>query len=335
MDPDLSPVSSRWPKRALWCGLYAGLALLFSYFYLEINHPYPGATPKRLAYFDAEVPYQFRVLVPAIARLVWEITGAPFDAIYFGILFASTTALLFAFRAYVALFVPAPAVASFSAALLILHPLTWNTSTISPWPLWYPSDIPGILLFQLGLIALARDRLAVYYAIFALASLNRESSCFLAFVFLFTRIGVRPARGIAAHIGAQAALWLTIKLALQLVFDGQPGSLVDVMLRRNLLILEHLAVLDWGPSHTAIFTVFGGIHGLILLAWRGQPAFLKRSLWVLAPFVAGMSVVGNLDELRIYGELIPVVTAPAAVALCHRFGWTSPRIPQGKFSAPE
>ena len=319
-------------QRALWIGLYAALALLYTDFTLESNRPYPGATPTALALFDAEIPYQTRVLVPVIARGAHEVTGATFSAIYFGILWASVLGLLLAFRMYVARFVLAPAFASWSVALLIIQPLAWNYSTISPWPIFYPSDIPGILLFQLGLIALARDRLPVYYASFAIACFNRESAGFLAFVFLFTRIGVTPTRQILTHVGAQAAVWIAIKITLQVVFSDQPGSFVNVMAWRNLLILQHLAVLDWGPSHTAIFTVFGGIYLLIPLAWRDQPVFLRRSLWVVVPYFAGMSVVGNLDELRSYGELIPVLTAPAAYAVCHQFGWTSPRTPQGSAS---
>lgn len=309
-------------KRVLWIGLYVVLALFYTEFTLKSNHPFGRASPSSLALFEAWMPYQARVLVPAIARVVYEVSGATFFTIYFGILWASILGLLLAFRSYLARFVPAPGHASWSTALLIIVPLAWNYSTISPWPVFYPSDIPAILLFQIGLTTLLRNRLFNYYAFFAIACFNRETACFLSFVFLFTRIGVIPTRKLLTHVAAQAALWLAIKITLQIVFSDHEGSVVDVMAQRNLSILKLLVNLCWTQSHTAILTVFGGIYLLIPLAWRDQPRFLKRSLWVVLPFVGGMSIVGNLDELRIYGELIPILSAPAAFALCHRLGWT-------------
>jgi hypothetical protein len=35
--------------------------------------------------------------------------------------------------------------------------------------------------------------------------------------------------------------------------------------------------------------------------------FIRKSIWVSIPFVMGMILVGVVDELRIYGELIPVL----------------------------
>ena len=39
--------------------------------------------------------------------------------------------------------------------------------------------------------------------------------------------------------------------------------------------------------------------------------FFKRLFWVYVPFLAGMSVVGRLQEVRIYSELLPIMVAPA------------------------
>ncbi len=41
----------------------------------------------------------------------------------------------------------------------------------------------------------------------------------------------------------------------------------------------------------------------------------KRLLLILVPFLVGMSIVGVMDEMRIYGEIIPLITASALAAL--------------------
>jgi hypothetical protein len=42
----------------------------------------------------------------------------------------------------------------------------------------YLSDLAAVLFFVTGLICLKRDRLFAHYAVFVLATLNRETSCF-------------------------------------------------------------------------------------------------------------------------------------------------------------
>jgi hypothetical protein len=42
---------------------------------------------------------------------------------------------------------------------------------------------------------------------------------------------------------------------------------------------------------------------------RIKNEFLQRSLWVVFPLFAGMMFVGNIYELRIFGELLPIFLA--------------------------
>ena len=62
---------------------------------------------------------------------------------------------------------------------------------------------------------------------------------------------------------------------------------------------------------------FGYQWALIIVFWRRIPTYLKKQL-ITVPFLLSLIVfVGNIDELRIYGEIIPYVAAAAWV------GWAS------------
>ena len=54
---------------------------------------------------------------------------------------------------------------------------------------------------------------------------------------------------------------------------------------------------------------------LILVSWRRIPAYLKKQLLTVPFLFSLMVLVGNIDEFRVYGELIPYVAAAAWVGL--------------------
>ena len=60
---------------------------------------------------------------------------------------------------------------------------------------------------------------------------------------------------------------------------------------------------------------------LPLVLWRHlvQNKFVKRTLLLLPPFFGIMLVVGVIDELRIYGELIPIVLSAFLLILKELF----------------
>lgn len=118
----------------------------------------------------------------------------------------------------------------------------------------------------------------------------------------------------AVQVLAQGVLWLAIKVMLNRLFVHNPGSFTGGTVHNNWLLLTRV----WHGDLTFIRLlplIMGGTWLLIPLAWRQMPAPLKRLLWIVPAFFAGMSVVGVLDEVRIYNELIPVLLAPALVSL--------------------
>lgn len=69
----------------------------------------------------------------------------------------------------------------------------------------YPYNLPAVLFTTLGLIALYRKQWTLYYVLFAFATLNRETSYFLAFVYLAVSFGQEKPSSTLRHLTAQTS----------------------------------------------------------------------------------------------------------------------------------
>jgi hypothetical protein len=69
---------------------------------------------------------------------------------------------------------------------------------------------------------------------------------------------------------------------------------------------------------------FGG--SLLVLPWilRRQPSYVRRSLLVIFPVVGVVLFRGVIDEVRVYGELIPVVFTPVVYFIARELGGVRP-----------
>jgi hypothetical protein len=283
----------------------ACVSLLFAYTYFQMTAN-PDAELAALAHGEGVRPFQYRVLVPFIAGVIETATHVKLHRIYALLTIVATFSALVAFRRYLRLFLPE----NFSSlfALLLIYPIFWNYAVLSGN--YNPADIPAVLFFTLGLTAIYRRQLALFYVIFLVSTFNRETSCFLTFAFIFYNLKDGPVVKTLLHAAAQLAIWLAIKALLANIFSANPGyPIFQNAIPNNIEFFGKLLRLH-PPSVFKIF-VFGFIWTLIPFGWRRLPLFLRRTLWVCVPFLAGMSIVGVLSEVRIYSELIPILLAPA------------------------
>lgn len=293
--------------------IYAAFSLLFTLVYLRLTFTIEQQPLPALATFQAQTPFQYRILMPLLVRALHLLLPLKYTMLFHLLVPCFTFAMLVAFRNYLALFFPA----GFSrfAALALLYPLFWNYGPLCR--LFYPADVPAIFFFILGLIFLRKQQWTAYYPLLILATLNRETSCFLIFAFLLTQWGRERPGQLAAHLLLQSVIWLSIQYSLRVIFRHNLGAgTFENHWAANLTVLgEIFSFFTHGRINLhgtfALLGNFGWIWILIPLAWREQPLFFKRLLWIVIPFCAGMSVVGNLDEVRLYNELLPILTAPA------------------------
>lgn len=302
-----------------WEPWWAALGLALSYvaarfaFNVETMH----ATLQEFTDGEALLPFQYRALVswgvrglaegiPALRTVDLRLLYAPFE---FGAAVGAYAALAYLLRV-----LGRSSGTSRRAALGMFALLALNLA--APWrhnSIYFPYDTPSVAFFTLGLAFLVGGRMSAFYVLFVLATLNRETTCFLTMAYVALAAGNERTERIAGHVVTQTALWVAVKVGLSALYAGNlpldqnTGALFSGMIVRSTWILTSVP----GIVYIALVTM-GGLAGVaFLLRHRVTDTRVRRLVWIIPPFLAGMAIVGEMMEVRIYSELIPLV----AVAL--------------------
>lgn len=287
---------------------FLGFAASFAYYYgiLRMRRPeWEHARFDALLAGNAPTPFQYRGLFPWIYGGIRE-TGIPLPLIAtskdycFVVETLATFCLLLSFRHYMSRILPINAarqVALLPALVLPFHYLLPRFLCS-----YYIYDTPSVLFMTLGLILLYDRRWRLYYPLFAVATLNRETTCFLIAGYLLSALGKERYRRIGIHVLAQAAVWTAIKLSLAYAFRRNPGGIFWYRLEWNLSALTdhgHLVYVLSSLGYTWLF---------VLPYWRKIGNRFVRRVTLVAPvhFLA-MLLVGKISEVRIYGEMMPIM----------------------------
>ena len=308
-------------KKPYFYLIFISSALVLSYFFMQMrfsfNQENPAATLAALAKGSAAKPFQYRALIFWIADFFIRHKLLPLTFLYDFFKLTEMLSLFFlviVFRWYLSLFFKEKKISSL-LSLSIFYVLPFNFLLPRVLPLYYPYDIPSILFFTLGLGLLYKKNWLLYYPLFVIASLNRETACFLTFVYLFTAYKVEKPAKIACHCLAQLALWLAIKGVLYQLYLHNPGPNVFerchvgtniTHLSTNIAFFMHLR------DYPFFFSNFGFIWIPVIFYLKAiREPFVKRALFVFFPFFIGMMYVGNIYEIRIFGELVPLFLTAA------------------------
>jgi hypothetical protein len=124
-------------------------------------------------------------------------------------------------------------------------------------------------------------------------------------ICIFVLFGKGKFRDLTIHGLLQILIWISIKILLYHLFIANFGDGVF----EKTHFLDNIEYLKQFKNYPFLFS------GAILFVWLPtlvfsgliKNEFIRKSIWVSIPFVIGMIFVGVVDELRIYGELIPVL----------------------------
>ena len=298
--------------------LFLAAALILSLhtvpYELRVCFPPPdhgSDSPESLVAGVASTPYQYRVLVPWLVRAALDARLIQPDGQMAAFAIIQTIVLVllaFAFRSYLSLFIK-DRVLSSVMALTLYAVLPFNYFNLP----YYPYDIPSVLFFTVGMLLIYQRRWWLFYPLFAAATLNRETSIFLTVVTVLVLYDQYRPRILALLAGSQLAIWLAIKSALWVIYQEnrwmgyglyQFQLKVNVATLRDYPIKGFIALATWGCLWLAVVIWRRRIHDVLL----------ERTLWTVPVFIAGMFFVGFVIELRIYGEVLPIVLAAFWVA---------------------
>jgi hypothetical protein len=176
----------------------------------------------------------------------------------------------------------------------------------------YPYDLPSLALLFAAFAAFLRQRHATMLALFALASLSRETSLLLiAVAALWPWPPSRPARiARLAQLAAMAALWLAAYTCVHTLYAanprestamgqiGTPGGMV-IELGNNWQDLRD------PYSWPALLSIFSFLWVPVCLGWNQlrHPGLRRVILYVTPAWWLLMFTVGRLREVRVFAEL--------------------------------
>jgi len=298
--------------------LFLAAALILSLhtvpYELRVCFPPPdhgSDSPESLVAGVASTPYQYRVLVPWLVRaaLAAHLIRPDSQMAAFAVIQTVVLVLLaFAFRRYLSLFIKDPVLSSVMA-LTLYAVLPFNYFNLP----YYPYDIPSVLSFTVGMLLIYERRWLWFYPLFVAATLNRETSIFLTVVTVFVLYDRYRPQALAVLAGSQLAIWAAIKAALWMIYQENRWmgyGLYQFQLKVNVATLR-----DY-PIKGVIALATWGCLWLAVVIWhrRIRDVLLKRTLWTVPVFIAGMFVAGFVIELRIYGEMLPIILAAFWVA---------------------
>jgi hypothetical protein len=307
-DPSADPAPGE--PRLLPHLLFFPVAAVFALYFTSLRFAKPEWGPCSLETLMAGqgfTPFQYRALLPWIIRWAADhLLPLPGISTPRGLAFVIEAGAVFltlwVFRYYLGFFFRSAILRSL-LALSLVFVLPYNYLLSRAYPFWLVYDMPALLFFTLGIVLLYRRRWVLYYPLFALATVNRETTCFLTVIYLLTAVGRERLGRVAAHGVAQFAVWAGIKLFLYRLYADNGGAGLYL---RNAATNIHTLTQDPG-SWVIILSSMGFIWFPVAVFWRRvRDAFVRRALWSGPLFLLLMFRMGNLPEVRIYAEMIPV-----------------------------
>lgn len=303
--------------------LAAGIVLFVFIVRPGINGYQPAMFPD-MVYGQAYKPFVFRTLLPTTIRTVAEVTPESvkegFNAAFQNkrmvkilewekeylyeyfigliLMFCCFLGLAFLLRYLIKLLYEFPSFVADFAPLggLLILPVFFKYYS-------YLYDPPTLLLFTLAIISLAKRNLLLFYIVFLLATLNKETSILLSGIFFIREFKVMRRTKWVKHILIQVTAWIAIRALITAAFKNNPGSFVEFhLLDYNLGLISNPQELLYFIIVIAVFAV------LIKYRWAEKPALLRQGLLItIAPLMSLALFFGFVDELRGYYEAFPFI----------------------------
>lgn len=315
-------------------------SVIFTYYYFLYTHEYPPGSAERIANFTADKVFQTRLLIPIISDSLLPLIptlkvlfqwAVPYSIDYDVILQVINLIALFL------LLISLPKLLeclgsriSHWLTLIILIPMSWNyiiiNGVIDGAGLYYCYDIPSLTFFSIGLILFIKKKWGWFYIAFVLATLNRESSCFISmggFLLLakFSNFNLKSFltenKILLFHISIQALVWTSIKMVLHHIFKNNPGEFFEEP-HSMILFLSGIAndQVHWAMENAFWFlTLFMGIWIAPLILYKQLSQQGRRFLLVGIIYLIVAIFRSNMMETRVYNELNVIVTVCTLCAI--------------------
>ena len=307
------------------------ISLIFTkYYFLLTNEYYPPAYAYKIANFEADKVFQKRFLIPISANFISQNTTLSFDHSLKFITAISTFGLLYYFKKILELLTKS--LATHYWCIFLLIPVGWNYMFINS--IYHSYDIPSLFFFCACLYLFLNKRYILFYIIFAVATLNRESTCFISIslFLLFSKFKFNYSlqdnlirnSSLIRHLFSQAVLWFLMVLLISWFVKDSPGKSYEVTFQMREFIAKMWHGLpSWPFLNTEKFfgnprcflTLFGCVWVVIPFLWKYIPKDCKKLLLLIPIYMIPALLYANLMETRVYHELNVIISLACASGL--------------------
>ncbi len=237
-------------------------------------------------------PNQYRPLTPWLAE--WVRTALPNGDLFLAYMLVrgvATGLALYVFDRYMRVWFSPSAAAGGALFLAAIIPFTY-------YRVVQESDPINLLVITAAFWAIASDRDLLLIPLVLVGTLNRETTALVPAVYLLGRWRERPAFEVLARTGLLAACWAVIYFGMVRVYGWREPYTETVMWQRNTAS---------GFPTLQVLLLYGAIWGLAVVGTRQSPTLLRRTVWLVPPFVALHYVVAMVNEVRLFLPLAPIL----------------------------
>jgi hypothetical protein len=297
------------------------IVLLLGYVFIhtQLSGVYTESSLEQLMSFSARLPFEQRLLVPALANVLSRVVPLSVDKLFFLLewLFIS----LFYFSLFQLLKLEfnqrqAQLLAWLSILLLpLMTVINYRFTMNGSAPFFYPSDTATLFFMTLGFLLCLRAKWVYFIPWVFISTINRESSILL--VLLIPTLHWQQIHKVIKPLIFALLSYLLARMLILAILHKVPGPLMDWYFHFSTHTYFEVNLLWLLEGQNILLLVFG-LTGLPLF-WFAFFDYLPlqlRPLRYLALFYClALLLVGNFMELRIFSEIFVLLYFPVCLAI--------------------
>lgn len=180
----------------------------------------------------------------------------------------------------------------------------------------YIYDLPSLFLCTLLFYAIAANRRTLYFIVFTLALVNKETAAVLIIpsILLFWRPDHPKIGQVIKGVLIQVLIFLVVRVPIAILFRKNAGAFMEMH------FTDHWKGLIQNPMYgVALLVLFACLFILLLYRWRQKPAVINLGL-VSGMVLFVLFLIGGMPmEFRIFYEVMAAVILSVIHSLLMRW----------------
>ena len=215
-----------------------------------------------------------------------------------------------------------PPVRALAAVLVAVVFVPWGFLSVSNQTSW-PYDLPSLFFASLGLWAIVSRRFVLFAVTLVLGTLNKETVVFLLPAYVLAEWPLLPRKTLVARALGLAGLFLVTYEVPRMILACNHAPVVtvsamDLDTPRWQQNLWHLVLVGHGTVLENVYLALS-VHLLPVLRLSTLPWPLRAAYFAVPVLLLPIFFCGNIYELRLYNEIIPLGAVGTVFAFSRLF----------------